>query len=67
MFIEKYTVVVSDQNSGKQLKKIKVDADDVYTAHKKALDVINLYEEDVHQIFNFDNNLVYDHKKGFLE
>lgn len=67
MFIEKYTVVVSDQNSGKQQKKVKIDADDVYDAHKKTLDSINLYEEDIFQIYNFDGKLVYDQEKGFLE
>lgn len=67
MFIEKYTVVVADQASGKQTKKVKVDADDVYSAHKKALDTIDLYEEDVLQILNFDGKIVYDQEKGFLE
>jgi hypothetical protein len=67
MFIEKYTVVIADQSSGKQIKKLKVDADDVYSAHKKALDELDLYKEDVLQILNFDNKIVYDLDKGFLE
>ena len=67
MFIEKYTVIVGDQLSGKEKKKVKISADTVYDAHKKALDAIDLYEEDISQILNSEDGVVYDHKKGFLE
>lgn len=67
MFIEKYTAIVSNQLSGKEEKKVNINADSVYDAHKKALDIIDLYEEDISQILNSENGVVYDHEKGFLE
>lgn len=67
MFIEKYTAIVSNQLSGKEEKKVNINADSVYDAHKKALDIIDLYEEDISQILNSENGIVYDNEKGFLE
>ena len=67
MFIEKYTAIVNNQLSGKEEKKVNINADSVYEAHKKALDIIDLYEEDISQILNSEDGVVYDHEKGFLE
>jgi len=64
MFIEKYTVHIKDL-TGKKSKKIKIDDNDPYSAHKKALDYCNQLTQDISKIVDFEGNVVYNIDSGF--
>ena len=65
MFIEKFTVFIKDIAS-KRTKKIKVDADDVWSAHKKALSYYNQLTQDVIKIVDSEGTLAYNIDNGFV-
>jgi len=65
MFIDKFTVVVKDLHS-KKAKKIKLDADDAWDAHKQALSKCNQLTQDIVKITNANNELVYTIDDGFI-
>jgi len=65
MFIEKFTVFIKDIAS-KRTKKIKVDADDACSAHKKALSYYNELTQDVIKIVDSEGTLAYNIDSGFV-
>jgi adenylate kinase family enzyme len=65
MFIEKFTVFIKDITS-KRTKKIKVDADDAWSAHKKALSYYNELTQDVIKIVDSEGTLAYNIDNGFV-
>lgn len=66
MFIEKYSVLIKDL-TGKKSKKIKIDANDVYEAHKKSLEHCNELNQDIYKISNYEGTVVYSLESGFCE
>lgn len=65
MFVEKFTIFIKDLHS-KRLKKIKIDADDAWFAHKKGLERYNELTQDITKIVDSENNVVYNIEKGFI-
>jgi len=65
MYIDKFTALVKD-SFGKKLKRIKIDADDVYSAHKLALEQCNELTQDITRIIDGEGNTVYTLDKGFV-
>jgi len=65
MFADKFTITIKDLHS-KRMKKIKIDADNVWEAHKKGLDRYNELTQDIIKIVDSENNIVYNIDKGFV-
>jgi len=66
MYIEKYNIFIVD-SQGNLYKKIKIDENTVYDAHKKAMDTFNSATHDILKITNYEGRLVYTQKTGFSE
>jgi hypothetical protein len=65
LFIDRFTVVVKDACS-KRVKRLRVDADDVYQAHKSALSEYNELTQDVIKILDAEGNVAYTLENGFV-
>ena len=65
MYIDKFVAVVKDVYTKKN-KRVKIDADDVFSAHKKALEHCNELTQDVVKITNGENEIVYTLSDGFV-
>jgi hypothetical protein len=65
LFIDRFTVVVKDASS-KRVKRLRVDADDVYQAHKSALSEYNELTQDVIKILDAEGNVAYTLENGFV-
>jgi ferritin len=66
MYIEQYKAQISNLTT-KQIKNIKVDANTVYEAHKKALKHSNHITEEITKIENSSGAIVFTFNDGFLE
>jgi len=64
MVIDRFTVLVKDVQ-GKKIKRVKIDADDVFSAHKSALDHCNALTQDITKIINADGETVFTLDNGF--
>ena len=58
MFIDRFTALIKDLH-GKKIKRVKIDADDVYSAHKLALEQCNSLTQDIMKIINADGETVF--------
>lgn len=65
LFIDRFTAVIKDAH-GKRIKRVRVDADDVYQAHKSALEQCNELSQDILKILDADGNTAYTLEGGFV-
>ena len=65
MYIEKYTVYIKDLAS-KKVKKIKIDENDVWGAHKKAFEDTHNLKQEISKITDYLGNTVYTINSGFV-
>jgi len=65
MYIDKFVVVVKDIYTKKNTR-VKIDADDAHSAHKKALEHCNELTQDITKITNGENEIVYTLSDGFV-
>lgn len=65
MYIDRFTALVKDV-FGKKIKRIKIDADDVYSAHKLALEQCNELTQDITKVLDAEGTTVYTLDKGFV-
>jgi hypothetical protein len=61
----RYKIVIKDLYLPKT-RNVFTTSRDVYTAHKKGLNTVNLQREDIFKIYDYDNKQVYSSTKGFL-
>jgi hypothetical protein len=66
MFIEKYIVQIKDAH-GKKSKKVNINANTPYDAHKNALAYCNSLKQDIVKIVDSQNNIVYTLNNGFSD
>ena len=66
MFIEHYNIYIAN-NTTKKVKKVRVDADDAQSAHKKALGRTNFFTEEITKMVDSQGVIVYTLKDGFIE
>lgn len=66
MYIENYTVKVIN-NCRKPAKTIKISANTAQDAHKKALLRTNFFTEEISEIQDSENNIVFTLNDGFTE
>jgi hypothetical protein len=65
MYIEKYTVYVKDLAS-KKVKKIRIDENDAWEAHKKVFDDTHNLKHEISKITDYLGNTVYTINDGFI-
>jgi len=65
MYIEKYTVYVKDLAS-KKVKKIKIDENHAWEAHKKAFEDTHNLKQEISKITDYLGNTVYTINSGFV-
>lgn len=64
--MNKYEITVSDIYEKGKSKKMFIESQDVYSAHKKGLKYTNALREEISKIMHGDK-LVYSFKSGFSE
>jgi hypothetical protein len=65
LFIDRFTVIIKDV-CGKRVKRVRIDADDVFQAHKLSLTEYNELAQDIIKIVDADGNEAYTLENGFV-